>query len=312
MTPDTVELPPAVAEAVEAKLRKTSRTTDRLMGLLFLAVVFWVSGDGLVSILSLLGALLLTELGVYAVMRLADAVDTRQLALPFIAEQVTPGVAPGKQVLVMLAGPTLLMAVSIVAYLAMSLVDPALAKAVAMPVVGLALLWLLPLNPYTGWRLLNLLLFSRAKNLETLFAVGTALVLAGLAFVGKAWVIFAVAILQLFAVPIVRRHRDCAERVRDAAVGPLGALEALEPERRTVVLAVVWKEFAKDLATLADTKPDQAAHILINHARNVLTMSTQEHPSWGLTLLVLGVYVALGVYFVAALLVMLALGSTAS
>jgi hypothetical protein len=85
--------------------------------------------------------------------------------LPFLQEQVTPNASAGRQSLVLLSAPTLLVVVSVITWLVTSLFDGELARRLAIPIVGLALFRLLPLKPYTGWRLLNLVLFSRLKNL---------------------------------------------------------------------------------------------------------------------------------------------------
>lgn len=299
-------LPISVGAEVDRQLEVGSSTSGRWIGLAFLVFLFWVSGDGPVSLAAFLGGLLISDLGVYVIMRVASAVDTRLLILPFLKEEVTPNASAGRQALVLLSGPTLLVVVSVVTWLVTALFDRDLAKSLAMPIVGLALFRLLPLKPYTGWRLLNLLLFSRSKNLESVVAVLTSLVLAGLAAAMQAWVLVAVALLQIAGVPAARRRRDVAERLKAETSEAIVPLEQMSPDFRSRVLALTWAEFQKDLRDVGTKNPKNCAQLLMNHARDIVATAGRVHPSAGLTVLVLGIYVALSAYFVVALIVLFA------
>jgi len=93
-----------VGAEVDRQLEGGSSTSGRWIGLAVLIFLFWVSGDGPVSLAAFLGGLLISDLGVYVIMRVADAVDTRLLILPFLKEQVTPNASAGRQSLVLLSG----------------------------------------------------------------------------------------------------------------------------------------------------------------------------------------------------------------
>ena len=299
-------LPVSVGAEVDRSLEAGSSTTSRWIGLAFLIVLFWVSGDGPVSLAAFLGGLLISDLGVYVIMRVAGAVDTRILILPFLKEEVTPNASAGRQSLVLLSGPTLLVVVSVVAWLVTALFDRDLARALALPIVGLALFRLLPLKPYTGWRLLNLLLFSRSKNLESVVAVATSLVLAGLAAAMQAWVLVGIALLQIAGVPATRRRRDVADRLKADTSEPFVPLEQMSPGLRARVLSLTWAEFQRELGEVGNKNPKNCAQVLLNHARDIVATAGRVHPSAGLTVLVLGIYVALSAYFVGAIVLLFA------
>ena len=299
-------LPLGVGAEVDRQLEVGSSTSGRWLGLIVLIIIFWVSGDGPVSIAAFLGGLLISDLGVYVIMRVADAVDTRLLILPFLKEQVTPNASAGRQSLVLLSGPTLLVVVSVVTWLVTALFDGELARTLATPIVGLALFRLLPLKPYTGWRLLNLVLFSRSKNLESAVAVVTSLLLAGLAAAVQAWLLVGIALLQIAGVPAARRRRDVADRLKAETSEPFVPLEQMSVAFRSRVLALTWAEFQKELSEVASKNPKNGAQLLMNHARDIVATAGRVHPSGPLTVLVLGLYVALSVYFVGAIILLFA------
>ena len=80
----------------------------------------------------------------------------------------------------------------------------------------------------------------------------------------------------------------------------------MSPGFRSRVLALTWAEFQKELAEVGNKNPKNCAQLLLNHARDIVATAGRVHPSAGLTVLVLGLYVALSAYFVGAIVVLFA------
>lgn len=275
--------------------------------LVVLGLVAYTSG-GVTSAVVLLCVLAARDLFRLAAMRAAGSVDSRMLILPLARGALPIGQPAGREAVGILAGPVFLLLLSAIAFVVERVAPVPLAHEVALTSVGLAAFFLLPLKPYDGWKLLNLCLFSRWEALETAVAVITSLALAALAFALEAWVIVAVAVLQLlgigWALKVQRAARAFRERTGEVPAVETQRLE--EPVLRSLYEAT-REQFGSALAPQALKAPDQAAKTLLAFMREVHARAARAKVTVGTTVVLLLVYGALITYFVVGLVVALAI-----
>jgi len=90
---------------------------------------------------------------------------------------------------------------------------------------------LLPIAPFDGGQLANLVLFSRHRHLEIGFLVVAAVALIALAVLLEAWIFGVVAVFMLLGLPVRKQVLAVASALRSSNL-PADARELDEPHRR--------------------------------------------------------------------------------
>jgi Zn-dependent protease len=160
--------------------------TGSVLGItLVLFVVSMMRGTSPRYLVILIGVLFFHELGHWLGMQLFGYRDVKMFFIPFFGAAVTgkkEGAPQWQQAIVLLLGPMpgIILGASMLFW---TLVVPnPLVRTIACWLVGLNVFNLLPLVPLDGGRLLNLVIFSRHRALESAF-----LVVAALAVIGMGW-----------------------------------------------------------------------------------------------------------------------------
>lgn len=122
----------------------------------------------------------------------------------------------------------------------------------------------------------------------------------------QAWLLVGIALRQIAVVPVARRRRDVADRLKAESSEPFVPLEQMRLTFRSQVLSLTWPEFESELLPVATKNPKNAAQILMNHARDIVATAGRVLPSAGMTVLVLGISLALSAYFVGAIILLFA------
>ena len=159
--------------AVAARLREPEASRGSPVVLLVLTGALFVATQrGALSasrLTVLVGVLLFHELGHWVGMRWFGYRDVRMFFIPFFGAAVagrSVDVAPLKRGLVLLLGPLPGLALASLAVVAGAMNSPA-GRPVALMLVAINAFNLLPLEPLDGGRLMNLVLFSRSRWIET-------------------------------------------------------------------------------------------------------------------------------------------------
>jgi Zn-dependent protease len=198
-------------------------------------------GDTAAGIAILVMVILLHESGHWLAMRASGYRDVRLFFIPFFGGGTTgrrAGVAPWKEGLVLLAGPL----PGILLGLVLAAALPAQAGG-AWPQAVVALVFinalnLLPVAALDGGRLLELTVFQRHRWLEIGFGVVASLGLAAVAVALEAWLLGALALFTLLALPARARLLREVHGLRALGLGfPAGVEDADTAAGREVFLA---------------------------------------------------------------------------
>ena len=182
-----------------------------------LAQNFWgEGGTNLPWLATLVGVIFLHELGHYLGMVAFGYRDVRMFFIPLFGAAVTgrKHAAPAwQQLIVLLLGPLpgILLAGILYAF-TRPVPSPFVRDAITL-LLALNAFNLLPLVPFDGGRVANILIFSRSPLLEAIFSVGAGLGLIALGFSLDAWFLYVLAVLVFIPINIQYRLRTQAREV---------------------------------------------------------------------------------------------------
>jgi hypothetical protein len=265
-----------------------------------MAVLAFITG-GPVGVLAVAAVLAVADLLLLLLMRGLGVEDRTLLVLPLVRGTLAPTTPVGTEALLVLARPAFLLVLSEASFRVAEASQGHLAAGVSKLVLWVGALLLLPMQPFDGWRLLDLGLASRARLAEVgvtgLFAVlltvaGAAtseLVLMGLgAFLGVAT--FNVLKLSRAAMDLQAAGVSLEARVDELPPATLAALR----QALTLPLAA---SLARWRARPAETAVRVESHLLAEVYRRAARRPTALA---GVALLT-GGWVAMGAYFVWAI-----------
>jgi len=232
-------------DAVAARLRQPEASAGSPVVLLVLTGALFVAtqrGAMSVSRLAVLvGVLLFHELGHWVGMRWFGYRDVRMFFIPFLGAAVagrSVEVAPWKRGIVLLLGPLPGLALAGLAVLAGASTSP-VGRPVIVMLVVINAFNLLPLEPLDGGRLMNLVLFSRSRWIETLTLLSSGI---GLGYLGMRFddhVLTFVGILVAIAARVrFRLAGVTADLRRRGETLPLSLADASDGQLRGLYAAV--------------------------------------------------------------------------
>jgi Zn-dependent protease len=193
------------------------------------------------GILILVAVLAFHELGHYVAMRCFGYRNLRMFFIPFFGAAVSGrhyNVAGWKKVVVALAGPLpgILLGVPL-GVVGLALGEPTVIK-VALLLLILNGFNLLPFLPLEGGWVVHAVLFVRHPALDVVFRLVAALCLVGVSLLVQAWLLLAVAVFMLLALPIAWRLARIAHRLKQEGVSALSAdAETIPPGLALRILA---------------------------------------------------------------------------
>ncbi|MFO0598413.1 MAG: hypothetical protein U0228_24115 [Myxococcaceae bacterium] len=272
-------------------------------GLVFLLIIVAVSGSGPSGAAALLGALAMRDLVRLAAMKALGAFDSRLLVLPLGRGELPLGTSATREALVILSGPAFLVVLSLVTYVAAKFTGPGIVLELSRVSVGLAVFTLLPLKPYDGWRLLNVAIFSRWPWVELAVAVLTSLALGALGVAAQAWFLVLFAVLNSFGALRVLKIAAAATLARQrATLTDADTASLARPELRALYDATL-----QTFPTNFTTRGEPQAQLCATTMREVHLKAVRQPPGVGVSIVLVFIYGALFAWFVAGLLVLLAL-----
>lgn len=195
------------------------------------------------GILLLIPVLAFHELGHYLAMRVFGYRNLRMFFIPFFGAAVSGqkyNIAGWKKAVVALAGPLpgILLGVPL-GILGLSLNEPKLVEG-AMLLLILNGFNLLPLLPLDGGWVVHAVLFVRHPLLDGVFRLLAGLALLGLAFLLEAWLLAALAVFMLLAVPLAFRLARAAYLLKQEGLAAWSAdAESIPPGAALAILAAV-------------------------------------------------------------------------
>ena len=212
----------AVAREAAKVLREGSDQGSDWTPLVVLAFFFFIGGDvpSASGVAVVVMAILVRDLVEWGAMHALGHSDRNILLLPFLRRSLPAdgdAVARWKEAVVVLSGPFVALGFTLVlaATTAFGAQDPSVRNALIAAAVFNAYS-LLPFGPtFAGGRLLQVVIFSRARVLEIVFVGGSSLLLL-LAGVWQRWfALLVVGALSLLALPRRYRLAGAAERLRE-------------------------------------------------------------------------------------------------
>ena len=275
----------------------SSKTALLLIGSLLLFGLVALPNRSVVDVLVVTAVVLFHEFGHWTAMRLSGYQDTSIFFIPFLGA-ATSGRSvdgsPWKEGLVLLAGPLpgLLLAIPVLV-LGTAQHHEGLIRA-GYTLLGLNAFNLLPLVPLDGGRVFELVLFRRHPMLESGFRFCAAAGLGALGLRLHEFVLLALAVLMLMALPALHRVRGVRESLRERVSPDLppaglsqGEVEALYDGARKLVVGFAGKDMP--------VKPSNVARMMLQ-LQDGLRMRV---PGWRISLALMGGWVA-GAVLVAA------------
>lgn len=239
----------------------------------FVAVSMAQGTSSLFDLATLVGVLLVHELGHAIAMLVVGYRDVRIFFIPFFGAAAAgrkQGVARWKQAIVLLAGPV----PGVVAGGLFLIVDTPVPRMVALQLLVINGLNLLPLVPLDGGQLAQLLLFSRQRHLEVVFQGLTAAALLAFAISKKLWVLAIIGYLLLVTLAHRKRMLDIAQRWRERS--PSEDPAALDEAGRRDLFRDVWNALPPQWQQKWRGKPRAFA----NNMQYVLERAAQKPASW--------------------------------
>jgi Zn-dependent protease len=251
----------------------------------FVGVMAFQGRTSLVDVATLVGVLLLHELGHAAAMRLVGYTDVRIFFIPFVGAAAAgkrQGVARWKQAIVLLAGPL----PGIVAGGVLVLLGAPELHTLALQLLIINGFNLLPLVPLDGGQLAQLVLFSRQRHLEILFQGLTA---AAVLLFGLTQELYALAFIgYVLVLQLAHRKRilDAAHRLRDQDSSD--DLADVDEAGRRALYRAAWELLPPNWQNKWRGKPKPQLATM----QQVAERAAQRAPSWSATGGVLGVWLA--------------------
>lgn len=206
-----------IAQLLRAPESQTSNWIPLLIVVGLLSLTFWSSSSAPSMIAATFFALALHDVGLWAGMRLLKCDDRKRLFLPFLRASVLPqpGLQEGwKLGLLLLLGS--LPGVFIAFWMGMAglLTRTAMLSQIAVIIAVINGLGMLPLLPWEGGRLLNLILFCRNPILESVFVLATSALTVALGYYLGIWVFTIFGVLGVLSAGRRYRVGVAAQRVR--------------------------------------------------------------------------------------------------
>lgn len=296
VTPTTAELEPDFLAARELFVspRASKQKIELLAISLLLFGVFYVAraGGSAVDLALIVGVLFVHELGHAAAMLAFGYRDVRIFFIPLLGAATSGrprGVARWKQAIVLLAGPVPGLVAGVVILAALH--QPGWSRHLGAVLVVINALNLLPVEPFDGGQLFQVLVFSRNRYLELVFRGLTAALVVGVSLFYHLWALAFVGYLLLVTWP----HRA---RVLKAAVGlrtlPEDPAQLDDAQQRTLH-TTMWSILPANWQARWRGKPQLQADAMTQlHERAVM-----QPPTWTATLAVLTLWAgALALAFV--------------
>ncbi len=205
---------------------------------MFVAVSMIRGGSSVVELVTLVGVLMVHELGHALGMLLFGYSDVRIFFIPLFGAAAAGrkrGVARWKEGLVLLMGPMPGLVAGTILLLTGA---DGLLRTVALQLVAINAFNLLPLAPLDGGQLFQLLLFSRHRHTEIGFQVIAALALAAGGAYLKLWVLAIIGVFILIRIPLRKSVLAAGDKLRMANL-PRDPLNLDEAQRRSL-FSSVW------------------------------------------------------------------------
>ena len=220
--------------------------------IVFIISVALFMGSGLLSkslqsVLILVAVIFVHESGHYAGMIFFKYRDVRMFFIPFFGGGVSGEnevVETWKEVIVLLLGPLpgILLGTA-AAFACWYYPDRILYEYAAISIV-VNLLNLLPILPFDGGRIANILIFSRVPALEALFRVFASVVLIAAGYISKAWLILGIGVIILLFTRQAYKIGIIASNLRPKVpVQISGAIPPLTHEAATLMVLPLRKQF---------------------------------------------------------------------
>ncbi len=265
----------------------------------FVAVSVAQGTSSVMDLATLVGVLLVHELGHALAMLVVGYRDVRIFFIPFFGAAAAGrkhGVARWKQAIVLLAGPL----PGVVAGGVLLLVATPVPRIVALQLLVINGLNLLPLVPLDGGQLAQLLLFSRQRHLEIVFQGLTAAALVAFAVSRELWVLAAVGYVLLVTLGHRKRMLEVAHRWRDRE--PPEDPARLDEVSRRALFRDAWDMLPPKWQVRWRGKPRPQAATM----QQIFERAAQRPPSWAASGAILAVWAAALAFAVWVLLAALA------
>jgi Zn-dependent protease len=221
--------PPRVQE--KSKLLLTSLA-------MFVAVSVLQGGSSITELATLVGVLMVHELGHALGMLVFGYSDVRIFFIPLFGAAAAGrkrNVSRWKEGVVLLMGP---MPGLIAGTILLVMGADGLLRTVALQLIAINAFNLLPLAPLDGGQLFQLLLFSRHRHSEIAFQVIAALALAAGGAYLKLWVLAIVGVFILIRIPLRKNVLAAGSKLRGEGL-PQDPLALDDPQRRTL-FGAMW------------------------------------------------------------------------
>ncbi|MDB4961251.1 MAG: Zn-dependent protease [Myxococcales bacterium] len=221
--------------------RVTAKTRMLLTSLvMFGAITMMQGGSSIIDMAVLVGVLMVHELGHALAMLVFGYTDVRVFFIPFFGAATSGhrrGVARWKQGVVLMFGP--LPGLVIGSVLLWRGVSDGLAHTIAMQLIVINAFNLLPIAPFDGGQLFQLILFSRHRHVELGFLTVASLAMFGLAVLLSSWVFGVIGVFMLISLPVRKKVLAAADVLREQHL-PEDTRALDEPQRRRLFDAV-WR-----------------------------------------------------------------------
>jgi Zn-dependent protease len=207
---------------------------------MFGAITLMQGGSSIAEMAVLVGVLLVHELGHALAMLVFGYTDVRVFFIPFLGAATSGqrrGVARWKQGVVLMFGP--LPGIVIGTVLLWRGVSDGLMHTTALQLIVINAFNLLPIAPFDGGQLFQLILFSRHRHVELAFLTIAGLLMFGLAVLLSSWVFAVIGVFMLMSLPLRKKVLAAASTLRPENL-PEDARELDEPQRRRL-FDVVWR-----------------------------------------------------------------------
>jgi Zn-dependent protease len=278
--------------AVVTELEKPVPPAGSGQGLLVLGVtlfLFFTTGlfnSKPADVAILIGALFFHELGHYAAMRVFGYRDLKIFFIPFFGAAASgrKSRVPGYQeALVLLAGPLPGLILGAVLAACSWYWSIPLAHSAAQTLLIINGFNLLPIMPFDGGRLLNLLLFSRSPFLEAVFRLLTGIVLAAYGWFAGTWLLAALGCFMVLSTGYSANISRLAKRLRSE----WGDYDTNGNETDAVPGAVAERLAEAVMEKFPNLTKTQA---IVNASRQVYVKMQARSPGWAATLLLLAIH----------------------
>ncbi|MEO8550025.1 MAG: site-2 protease family protein [Kofleriaceae bacterium] len=248
------------------------------------AALYLVRGGGSAVDLALIVAVLFVhELGHAAAMLAFGYRDVRIFFIPLLGAATAgrpQGVARWKQAIVLLAGPVpgLVAGVALLYFVR----EPAWVRHLGAILVIINALNLVPVEPFDGGQLFQVLVFSRNRSLELVFRALTAALVVGVSLYYHQYVLAFVGYVLLATWPHRARVLKAAEQLRDLPADPA----RLDDDQQRTLHATMWSILPPNWQARWRGKPRPQANVMTQlHDRAVM-----RPPSWAATSAVLALW----------------------